>query len=157
MFDYTIFARDDRRHVHTDVAGPHAPARRFARVMRHLRGSYHRFRWRAAGVDAGAAEFGALDERYFPAQIGQRERKRIAGLSGANHDGVEFHFVPSVPPEGWRAQVYPNFRAAGIWDGLNADPRVAGLSRSAGPSGRRAKATEGNSRKKCVTIFGSPN
>src|SRR5277367_1871661 len=154
MFHYAIFARDDRRHVHTDAAGPHAPARRFARVMRHLRGGHHRFRGRAAGVDAGAAEFGALDERYFPAQIGQREREWIASLSGADHDGVEFHFVPSVPPEGWRAQVYRNFRTAGIWDGLNADPRVAGLSRSAG---RSPKPSEGNSRKKCVTIFGSPN
>ena len=73
LIHHRIFARDNRGQIDADAARVHSPARSIARVMRHLRRRDHRFRRRAAGVDASAAQFRFFNQRNFPAVIRKPE------------------------------------------------------------------------------------
>ena len=92
MLNHGILARDNRGKIDCHAGGVDAPLLRVARVMRHLCRSDHRLRGRAAGVDACAAEMGSLDQSNGQAALGDRGRKRISRLPGADDDGVVFHW-----------------------------------------------------------------
>jgi hypothetical protein len=89
----SILSVHHKGKVHFNAAGADAPTRSVPRVMRDLRGSDHRFRGRAAGVNAGAAEVRFLDESNGPAAFSEGIGKRIARLSGADDDGVVLFHV----------------------------------------------------------------
>ena len=60
--------------------------------MRHVGGisaGYHGLGGYASGVDASAAEQGALDDRDLHARSCQTARQGGAGLSCADDDGIE--------------------------------------------------------------------
>jgi hypothetical protein len=50
----------------------------------------------AAYVDASATEVFFLDKRDGPTEIGEAMSKRIAGLAGADNDGVVLHGDPPL-------------------------------------------------------------
>ncbi len=89
-----VFFGDDGGKIDRNFTGANAPARSIARVVSDLSRSNHCFSGRAAGVDAGAADFGAFDERDFPAQVGERVAERFRGLTRTNGNRVEFHPAP---------------------------------------------------------------
>ena len=112
----TIFSGDDLREVDGYFTYMNAPARGLAGVVSDLSGGDQGFRGRAAGVDARAAELGALDESDFPAQVGEGVGQRLVGLTGADGDRVEFHGRLPTDAPAYERLVYPDFcQRKGAW------------------------------------------
>ena len=88
---HLVLARLHPGHVHPDRAvQQHTVVGRMARHMRGARAGDQGFGRDAANVHAGAADVLALDDRGFPAGLGQAYRQRRAGLAGTDDDGVGF-------------------------------------------------------------------
>ena len=86
-----------RCHVDADGAvDRHAVVGGAPREMRGIGAGDQRLGRHAAGVDAGAAEQLALDERDRHAGRGQPAGKRRAGLAGADDDRVEGRLIASA-------------------------------------------------------------
>jgi hypothetical protein len=94
--DDFIFLSDDLGEIDGDVGSTDAPACGVARVVSDLSAMDHGLGGSAAHIDASATQIFSLDERDGPAKIGEAMSERIAGLAGADDDGVEFH---GNPPE----------------------------------------------------------
>ena len=85
-----ICARLDARHVDADRAVEHdAVVGAAPRQMGGIGAGDQRLGRHAAGVDAGAAEQLALDQRDLHAGAGQPPGERRPGLPGADDDRVE--------------------------------------------------------------------
>jgi hypothetical protein len=84
-----VLARLDLLHVDRDLAADGEAVVRAAPGHVHGIGAGdQRLGGRAAGVDAGAAETAALDDRHLHAGSGQPPRERRACLARSNDDGV---------------------------------------------------------------------
>ena len=84
-----VLARLDARHVDGDGAtDADAELGGAARQMRGVGARDHRLGRDAAGVDAGAAEPTALDDRDLHAGAGEAAGDERPGLPGADDDGV---------------------------------------------------------------------
>jgi hypothetical protein len=93
----------------------HAVVRGAARQVRDARRGDHRLGRRAADVDAGAADVLTLHDRGLAAGAPERERERLAGLAGADDDGVEHirgRKCHVVPPG--RIRIVGRGRSAGL-------------------------------------------
>ena len=88
--DDGVLARLHRLHVDRDRADADSVIGGATRHMRDPGAGDQRFGRRAAVVDAGAAEMLALDQRGFPAGLGQLDGEERPGLTRADDDGVEF-------------------------------------------------------------------
>src|SRR5947199_100593 len=73
--------------VESRVGTPSIPGSA-ARQVRHPRARDHGLGWRAALVDAGAADVDALDQRGAPARPGECPGQGAPGLAGADDDGL---------------------------------------------------------------------
>src|ERR1700716_2002752 len=88
LFNHTLLALADFAHVDVDIAVMHAIVRRAPREISDASAIEHRLGWRAAIVDARAADVSALDERSLPTRLGQRRGQRLTSLTRSNDDGV---------------------------------------------------------------------
>jgi hypothetical protein len=86
-----IFLRDDCFQIGRHVFGMNAPPGSVPRIMSHLGPLNHHLRGRASRVDARAADVGFFDQRDSPSKIGKPKRQRIARLTGADDNCIEFH------------------------------------------------------------------
>ena len=87
--DDRVLARLDPLHVDADLAGDrYAVFGRPPRRLRRIGARHQRLGRRAAGVDAGAADEIALDDRDLHAGAGQPQCQSRPGLTGANYDRV---------------------------------------------------------------------
>lgn len=84
-----ILARLDLRHVHADPPGRHTVIGAATGQLGNVRAGHQRLGWDAPGVDAGAADQFALDDRDALPGGGQPSRKRGSGLAGTDDDRVE--------------------------------------------------------------------
>src|SRR5256885_5511683 len=92
-----VFLRHNFGQIDADIRSANTPARGVSRIVSDLRAVDYCCGGRQAGVDAGAAQMLLLDERDGPSQVGEPISERIAGLAGADDDGVVFH--TDEPPE----------------------------------------------------------
>ena len=70
-FDNSVLLGHDHRQIHAHIACAHSPALGIFRIVGNLRALDHRFRRRAASVDASAAEKTLFDERHLPSEVGK--------------------------------------------------------------------------------------
>src|SRR5689334_20331190 len=94
--DDFVFLRDNLREINFDSRGVHTPPQSISRIVRHLRAMHHGFRRRAADVYACSAKVLFFDKRDGPSQVRETKRKWVAGLAGADNDGVIFHRGPPL-------------------------------------------------------------
>src|ERR1700686_1397771 len=81
LFDHTLLALADFAHVDDDFAMMHAIVRCATREISHAGAIEHRLCRRAAIVDAGAADVGALDQRGLPTGFSERYGERVTRLT----------------------------------------------------------------------------
>src|SRR5260370_21166120 len=93
--NHFVLALYDRRQIDAHIACLHAPACRVSRIVSDLRGGDHGLGGCAPSVDTRPPEMRPLHQGDVPALIGQAMTKGISALTRSNHDGVEFHEVPS--------------------------------------------------------------
>src|SRR5690242_13620942 len=87
--DDSVLASLDLLHVDGNrAADHHAVVGAAAGDIGRAGAGHQSFGWDTAGVDAGAAEKLALDDGYFHPSACQPGRKRGAGLSRTDDDGV---------------------------------------------------------------------
>src|SRR5260370_11870135 len=86
-----VFLSNNPGEIDADIRCVDAPARGVSRIVSDLRAVDHGLGGRATNVDAGATQVIVLDERYRPSQIREAIGERIAGLAGADDDGIVFH------------------------------------------------------------------
>src|SRR5216683_1654280 len=96
-----VFLSNNPGEIDADIRCVDAPARGVSRIVSDLRAVDHGLGGRATNVDAGATQVIVLDERYRPSQIREAIGERIAGLAGADDDGIVLH---GDPPVGRRAK-----------------------------------------------------
>ncbi len=84
-----VFACLDFRHVHADRSGPDSVFGAAAGQVGGVRAGHQRLGWDASGVDAGAADVFALDDRDPLPGGGQPTRQWRSGLAGTDDDRVE--------------------------------------------------------------------
>src|SRR5687768_6543430 len=98
LVHYRILARLDARHVDTDRARDRdSEVGAAARDVRGPRARDQRLGGNAADVDARAAVELALDDRGFSARAREANCERRTGLSGTDHDRVEFFGHADLP------------------------------------------------------------
>ena len=96
-----------------------------------------RLRRHAAGIDAGAAEELALDQRHLHALFDHPGGKKRAGLAGADNDGVEA-FHATAPDDQHRAD-----DGDGILDESGRQILAEGGGKSAADGGATICADDG--------------
>ena len=85
-----VLPRLDPPHIDAHAAADtHAEFRRAPRHVRGIGARHHRLGRDAAGIDAGAAEQLALDDRDLHSRCGQAPGEGGPGLSGTDNDRVE--------------------------------------------------------------------
>ena len=89
--DDFVLLSDDFGEVDAHARGVGSPSRGVARIVGDSRAMDHGLGGRATDVDARATEVFLFDERHGPSQIREAISEGIAGLAGADDDGVIFH------------------------------------------------------------------
>src|SRR6266403_3974426 len=95
--NHFVLLGNNFRKISADIRCVDTPAPGVSRIVSDLRAVDHRLSGCAANIDARAAQMLFLDERDGPSQVGEPISKRIAGLAGADDDGIVFH--ADGPPE----------------------------------------------------------
>src|SRR5438128_1930534 len=88
LADNVVLSGNDAGQVNTYVASAHSPFAGVTCIVGYLGTRDHGFRRCAPRVDARSAQVFFLDQRHRPPLVGQLLRKRVAGLSGTNHDRI---------------------------------------------------------------------
>ena len=94
-----ILARLDALHIDFDVTGAESVIGSAAGDVGGVGARDQRFRWCAAGIDAGAAEASAFDDGNFHSRTGQPSCEWWPGLPGSDDDrvvGCHFCLLPGV-------------------------------------------------------------
>ena len=129
---HRVRARHHLGQVDADLAREHhAVVRAAPGQMRHLGTGHQRLGRHATGVDAGAAEQVALDQRHALARRGQASGQRRTGLAGTDDDRV-------VSARSWQQRHRPRCRRR--WPPHPRSAPPAGRCPGALPASARAAA-----------------